>query len=66
MTCMMVTIPGITPESTRFSRAEAASRRPKASVAPNTYFIAFFAPDCCTADRITILVGPGVNVTMTQ
>ncbi|MNW08508.1 hypothetical protein D3C71_2052990 [compost metagenome] len=66
MTCITLRTPGSTPASIRFSRAEAASSRPKASVAPHTYFMACFRLLCWTVERMTILVGPGVKVTTTQ
>ena len=50
----------------RFKTAEEASSKANAAVAPQTYRIAFRGPKFCTAANITILVGPGVKVTITQ
>jgi hypothetical protein len=49
-----------------FNIVEIASNIPKANVAPYVYSIAFFAPKLFTVDNMTILVGPGVKVTIKQ
>jgi hypothetical protein len=57
---------GRTCNSIVFNIAEIESNIPKAIVAPYVNSIAFFVPKLCTVDNITIFVGPGVNVTITQ
>jgi hypothetical protein len=52
--------------STVFNIAEITSKQPKAIVAPYVYSIAFFGPKLWTVDNMTILVGPGVKVTIKQ
>jgi hypothetical protein len=49
-----------------FNIAEITSNTPKAIVAPYVYSNAFFGPKLCTVDNMTILVGPGVKVTIKQ
>jgi hypothetical protein len=57
---------GISVANIVFNTEEIASKQAKAIVAPYVYSIAFFVPELCTVDKITILVGPGVNVTIKQ
>lgn len=48
------------------SNAEIISNKAKATVAPYRYSIAFFVPQLCTVDKITLFVGPGVKLIITE
>jgi hypothetical protein len=63
---MTIKILGIISIRIVFNIAEITSNRPKAIVAPYVYSMAFFVPILWTVDNMTILVGPGVKVTIKQ
>lgn len=64
--CITINNLGTIVMSNVFRKAEMTSNNPKAIVAPYVYSIAFFVPKLFTVDKMTMFVGPGVNVTIKQ